>query len=254
MLHAWDWAIADRWAPEWSFGYATLTVYPDPHSETNSVDGYCNHFVSAGTDWATLRGAAGNDFIDNSANILASQIYSHTDTDKWKDLERGIFLFLTSSLGAGNIIDGKFSIYGASKADNLSITPNLNIYVSAPASNTTLAGGDFDSLGAIALCDTAITYAGFSTAGYNDFVLNADGLTNINKTSVSKFGTRNVNYDVSGSTPVWSSNTYSFHNCFGADQAGTSNDPKLVVNYEYPKIIIDAGSYDITGQSAGLLK
>src|SRR3989304_1166225 len=30
MAHSYDWMIADRWTPELSFGFATLTKYPYP--------------------------------------------------------------------------------------------------------------------------------------------------------------------------------------------------------------------------------
>ena len=41
LLHFWDWALLDRikLLDSWSFGFSTLTVYPDAGSGATSVDG-----------------------------------------------------------------------------------------------------------------------------------------------------------------------------------------------------------------------
>jgi hypothetical protein len=161
-------------------------------------------------------------------------IQSSTTTDRWDDLRRIITLFNTSSLGAGATIDSAtLSLYGQSKVDPLLITHDLNIYSSAPASNTALVSADYSTFGSTAF-STAITYAGWSTTAYNVFSLNASGITNINKTGVSKFGARNANYDVAAIAPTWASGQINVTICYSADETGTSNDPKLVVTYTAP--------------------
>src|SRR5207249_11810531 len=76
---------------------------------------------------------------------------------------------------------------------------------------------------------TAITYAGWSTSGYNNFQLNAGGLAAISTTSIAKFGTRDALYDVANSAPPWTPGQASYSVAYYADQAGTSQDPKLTV-------------------------
>ena len=78
-----------------------------------------------------------------------------------------------------------------------------------------------------------ITYANWLTTVYNDFTFNATGIGNINKTGISKFGTRNANYDVANTAPALSSINDRWHYLDGyfADETGTANDPKLVVAY-----------------------
>ena len=212
-----------------SVGNTTSTFYPDAHPETTTVDGsmYVNN---AGTSWGTLRGLTGSVADDTSASDWYARIDSDTTSNQWDIIMRSGFLFDTSAIpDSDSISSATFSLYGVSKVDNLSITPNINVYSFTPASNTALVTGDFANFGTTAYCDTAITYAGFSTSGYNDFVLNATGIAAISKTGVTKLGIRNAAYDAANVAPTWSSGTFSELKGYFADQTGTTNDPKLVV-------------------------
>lgn len=208
----------------------SLTVYPDPHPESTSVDGRVAH---GGTNlsWATIIAESGNTAVDTESDIWAMHFLAGTTTNLWNELTRGIFLFDTSPLTTDAIItEAILSLWGESKFDNLAASPDINIYLSAPASNTALAAGDFDSLGSTPFA-TAITYANFLTAAYNDFTLNGSGISNISLTGVSKFGSRNANYDVAGSLPPWVSGGTARLRIRYADVAGTTNDPKIVITY-----------------------
>ena len=76
----------------------------------------------------------------------------------------------------------------------------------------------------------------WSTSAYNDFTLNATGISNVSKTGVSKFGLRNPEYDVANSAPANPGgavqNTLVCH--YDADRTGTTNDPKLTVVHSEP--------------------
>jgi hypothetical protein len=211
-----------------------LTAYPDPNAETNTVDGEVvqTYASGAGQVWATIKTAGGSAFDDSGASLHAWRTVGDTTSTQWVGLERGIFLFLTSSIGAGQTItSATLSLCGVAKYDD-GLAPTLNIYSSAPASNTVLAAGDFDSLGSTAFCDTAITYADFSTVAYNVFTLNLAGRNAITTDGVSKFGTRDSTYDAGSSTPTWSSEKEARLMVAMAETALTTSDPKLVVNYE----------------------
>src|SRR5439155_8215333 len=159
----------------------------------------------ANQTWLTLVNAAGNTSDDTSAAQVINGYESGTVASTYSNLFPAIFLFDTSSLPDSDVISSStLSLYGQSKADGNSSAPNVNIYSSAPASNTGIANGDYDSLGATAF-STAITYAGWSTSGYNNFQLNASGLAAISTTSIAKFGTRDALYDVANSAPSWTS-------------------------------------------------
>jgi len=229
-LHAWDQVIANPLVPALNVGFDTLTVYPDPDPEVTTVDG-----VVARNDvdetWSTIRAGAGTAKDDITANFYAFLIGSSATSNRWRFLRRCIFLFDTSSIADSAVVtDGTFSLYGINKADNLSVSPDVNVYSTAPASNTALANADYGTFGTTAFA-TAITYAGVSTSGYNDFALNASGIAAIAKAGITKFGTRNANYDAANVAPTWGNTLESWVDAYHADQTGTANDPKLVVTY-----------------------
>jgi len=207
------------------------TYYPDAHAESTSVDGYVAASGSEWT-WAEIIAHAGVGSSDTVAKSEFMMISAWDATDKWEQVLRSIFLFDTSGLDDGATISAAtFSVYGDGKDDGLSVTPDINVYSSDPASNDDLVSGDYDSLGTTAYCDTAITYAGFDTSDYNDFAFNATGLAAISKTGVTKLGLRNASFDVSGTPPTWSAGwAYSRIKGYFAEQ-GTGYKPKLVVTY-----------------------
>lgn len=252
-LHFFDWLIADRFAPSLSFGFNTLTQYPDEDTETNTVDGYMEQRYSTGSgvSWATLISDPGNGSGDADNPGRAMYIAIDTVSSQYTVLIRSIFLFDTSPLGQdATISSAVFSLYGAAAQtwnSMIGTPPDVNVYTSDPASNTAIVDGDFDSIGTTAQCDTAIGYSSWSTAAYNDFSLNATGIGNISLTGVTKFGTRNANYDVSGTPPTWGSDDSCAIGCYFAEQAGTVNDPKLVVAYAFTH----TGSIFGTGHTSG---
>lgn len=219
----------------------SATYYPDANPETTSVDGQArqSYAAAAGVSWATIIAAAGNNAADSSTSDYPTYI-SEDGTgydNKWKALYRCIFLFDTSGLPDTAIISAAvLSLYGIGKNDTgTAIAPNVNLYSSAPASNTAVVGGDFDSLGTTPFCDTPITYANWKTASpyWNDFDLNAAGIAAIDKAGVSKFGTRNANYDVAATAPAWTASGTHRVQAYFSEQ-GTGYKPTLVVTYTLP--------------------
>ena len=228
-MHGWD-KPADVLFPKLSFGLDVLTAYPDPNPETTSVDGYVGR---SGQDavWSTLISGVGDDGIDTSTDAAIISMQGSATLNQYSRIVRSIYLVDTSSIGDPDTIDsGTFSLFGTDKADALIATPDINIYASTPATNTALVAADFGQTGSTTYA-TAITYANWSTSAYNDFTLNATGLSNVSKTSVTKLSARNANYDVANSAPPWVISSISRLNGYFADQAGTTNDPKLVINY-----------------------
>jgi len=230
-FHFWDWSIADRYAPRLSFGFATLTAYPDPNPETTSVDGWVGRDGRDET-WATMIAAAdGDSAVDTETGVSIIWVSGSVTTNQFARLRRGIALFDTSGLGAGATVSAAtLSFFGFEKYDGVPNAPTTNVYSSAPASNTALGVGDYDSLGTTAF-STAVTHANLSESAYVDWALNASGLAAISLTSISKFSLRNANFDVGAVAPAWASGTLFYWKCYFADQAGTTNDPKLVITY-----------------------
>lgn len=228
-------------APQLGYAYTTSTFYPDPDPESATVDGMAFQLYGAGSGvaWATIIAAGGTNADDSSASETIMQIREDTASNTWRVLLRSIFLFDTSAIpDTDTISSATFSIVGTAKTDaGTPITPNIDVYTSAPASNTAIVAGDFDSLGSISQTGSPITYAGFSTSGYNDFAFNATGIGNISKTGVSKFGLRNANYDVAAIAPAWSAGgtDHMFNGKF-AETADTTEDPKFVAVHATPSL------------------
>lgn len=232
LMHRWDTAFADKWAPAYSFGFLTLTAYPDPDPETVTVDGWMQR-GSVDETWATIIAGAGvTAGPSDSLGVGFFRFIASATASQWAFFSRAIFLFDTSALGAGaDISAGVLSLEGTSKLDGNAATPNIDIYTSTPATNTNLVAADFSQLGAVSQA-TPITYANWlTTPAYNDFTLNATGRGNINKTGVTKFGSRNANYDVAASAPPYVASANSNLTGSFADAVGTASDPKLVVTY-----------------------
>ena len=218
------------------------TFYPDAHPEDTSVDGDAFH-QWATISWANLIAGAGTHFeseSDNTSISIYSGDYIPHNLGEWETLRRPIILFDTSSLpDDATIASAVLSLYGYAKSDNKGWAPDINIYASAPASETELAAGDYDSLGSTPFCDDPITYAGWLTSGYNNFILNAAGLAAISKAGITKFGVRNANYDVAAVEPTWADGGTAELNFYTAEK-GTVYRPKLVVVYNASSYPTDA--------------
>jgi len=215
-------------------GNTTSTFYPDADPESTSVDGAVGRAnVPVGT-WEEIRNGAGAYVKDNEIVARIFDFDSSRTTDKWSKIIRGIQLFDTSAISDTDTIDSAtLSFYGETKVDQGSYAADVNVYSSTPASNIALVEGDYGNTGSTAF-STAITFADWSTSGYNNFALNASGLANISKTGVSKFSTRNANYDVANVSPTWRSDAGTHVTAYYADQTGTSQDPKLVMVHSAP--------------------
>jgi hypothetical protein len=209
----------------------TSTFFPDSDPEATSVDGLVQqqYITGSGQSWTIIVNAVGSLFVDNlnfgnSPTIRADTVLNQWDLSAWN-----IYLFDTSSIPDGDTINSAiFSTYSLAKLDPGGITPNLGVYASNPASNTSLAAGDYDSF-ETTLFSGNVTYANVLINAYTDFSFIAAGLAAIDKTGVSKFGLLNSSYFIADSSPVWSSGDRYLIGSRFSEQAGTSQDPKLVV-------------------------
>lgn len=212
---------------------ATLTVFPDANPESTTVDGLVqeSHFVGSGLTWASIRIAAGTSASDISTSPSLGFICDNV-SGKFTTLRRAIFLFDTSALtSAANITSAVLSLYINAKADTNSYAPTIDIYTSTPASNTALIGTDFAQVGSTSQTGAPKSYASLITSAYNDFTLDATGISNVSKTGISKFGARERKYDADNTTPAWATGASTTINWASADTAGTTQDPKLVITY-----------------------
>ncbi|OGH05819.1 MAG: hypothetical protein A2W22_00485 [Candidatus Levybacteria bacterium RBG_16_35_11] len=192
----------------------------------SSMDGYVGYDTTA-ISWNTLTAGSGN-WSNSNGTDYGIVIGSDSSAGNWTTLSRIITLFDTSAIIDTDTITNATAYFwgGSTKADPAGWTPDINLYTSTPASDTTLVNADYAQIGAIAK-STAISYANWSTSSYNSFVLNDFSV--ISKNGITKLGLRNSNYDVADISPTWSASQIARLYIYFSEQAGTTNDPYLSI-------------------------
>lgn len=204
-----------------TIGHTVSTFYPDANPETSSVDGYTYDSGSGG--YASVHD---NTTADDATDTGTSQTLRNNFTGGTSyEILRMIFVFNTASIPDSDTINSATLSLYPSAAGSTANSDSVVIVSSAPASNTALATGDYDSYGTTAFA-TAIAMGSWSTGAYKNFALNASGISQISKTATSPFGAR-TEKDRANTTPTGSNTA----GVYFAEQAGTSNDPKLVVDH-----------------------
>lgn len=231
-LHFWDWLFADRYYPELSFEFDTLTAYPAAGA-VSPCDGYV---VRSGVNetFTGIRSGAGTSAVNSISDFITS-LYGSTTSNQYERIRRAIYMFDTSSTPDEAVIrTGVFSIFGTGKVNTLSLSDShggCGIGSVNPAATNDLVAADYNiaNWGSDRYA-TDIGYAAWSITSYNDFTFNATGIAAISKTGITKIGARSA-VDIDNGTPNWvSSGQYRLQGDY-ADQTGTSQDPKLVVTY-----------------------
>ncbi|OGT23553.1 MAG: hypothetical protein A2W47_04570 [Gammaproteobacteria bacterium RIFCSPHIGHO2_12_38_15] len=209
--------------------YATISnFYPDPNPETTTVDGRA--FQAVTDTWANLVAGAGTTAGDSDAATDAPVGNSEVAANTWGIIIRGFFLFDTSTIpDTDSITAADFVIDVNLKDDQNTSWDSASVIVSsAPASNTAIVAGDYDSRGTTAFSATKLLAN--VVVGSNTWAFNSTGLTNISKTGVSKFAFV-WDDDRSNTTPPWEASKNNQINLDFADTADTTTDPKFVVTY-----------------------
>ena len=183
-------------------GDTLLTVYPDAHVESTSVDGYVR--MESEDTYANLKAAAGDGYNSSLTNGNVIRAQSTSTASKFDRLHRSILCFDCSALPPGAVVDeARLGLYVTNKLNDLAWSntdAGMALVSAAPASNVALAAGDFDSLGSTRFAPD-IPYSSITAAAYNYFQLNASGLAAI-VDGVSKFGVRHV-ADLDTASPGW---------------------------------------------------
>lgn len=211
-------------------GASPETFYPDAHEENTSVDGQVRRKDVGGLTWESIHDDAGTAADPSDASANTALIHADANQDKWDWLDRSIFLFDTSGLPDVCTITGAvLSIYSVNKWNRLGVASTFGIFSSNPNTNTNLITSDYGVLGTT-LYSATIAYADIAEGDYNGFTLNDLGKVAISKTSISKFGEREVVYDAGDTEPPWASSDNTGHDGYFAEQ-GNGFKPKLVVTY-----------------------
>jgi hypothetical protein len=167
--------------------YGTVSTFYT--GETGSGDGAAQQ--SADSNWATMRGAAGDGSNDTAASRPVFIQFFTGST--WSGFGRLIFVWNTATLPDGDTVDSaviNFTVASGPLFVN-DFNDSISLVVSAPASDTAVANGDYDSLGTTVLApNIAVSAIPHDDVTDTTYTLNAAGLANISLTAASKFGLR----------------------------------------------------------------
>lgn len=231
VAHCWDWLVADRFVPEWSFGLLTLTVRPNYDGEpgATSCDGYVAR-LGVDETFADIIANAGT-HAATTGQTLYTYLKCSTTIDQFTSCFRNNILFDTSSLGAtATLLAAKIQLRTTSTETTIG-EMGITIVESTSASNTVLVAADYSRIGSTAFCSKV--YADISSLEFHDYVLNSNGVNNVNKIGISKYcliSTWDFNATFDGS---WISEGISRIDVYSSDVTGEINDPRLVITYTY---------------------
>lgn len=222
--------------PVLNIGCTVSTFLPDPNPETTSVDGLVQQY-NGGTSgtWATFQGGSGSSADDTATNEWPILIQSGTTTTNFRAIRRGVYLFDSSSIDDTDEISGAdFGLYVTAFANSASFdTSYLDTYVvtSAPASNTALVAGDYDSLGSTSL--GTYSWGSLTTGTYNTTTMTDTSV--ISLTGVTKLGYRfKADADNTDPSPGASTVQNTYVGADFAEATGTSTSPVLTVTHAAP--------------------
>jgi hypothetical protein len=175
----------------------------------------------------------------------------------WVAMGKPQHKFDTSALTAGALISAAvFSVWGTSKdtpsatvehpsGNNRTDHLDINIVNATSAGDAGLAVADYDAANwSHTRLATEMTNANFTTGAYNDFTLNVAGIAAINKTGNTSLGAMTkIDFETWGPFDHSAGDTIIKYNIYYADQAGTANDPKLVITYTNVGTNVDTANY-----------
>lgn len=223
-------------------GRTTSTFYPDAGSGGTTVDGPIRWTKGTHPTFATMHDdtTASTVAVSLTPTVFSNfQAYGFTSSDEWLSLARSAFTFDTSSLSGATISAVTFSVYGTNKSDagvtGWDAKLASNVCGITLAANNDLAVGDYDGVATTRFVDSDLSYASFDAAGYNDYSFNASGIAAVDTEGITALSVRSAP-DIDGSGyPAHPGNIGVNPNGFlvgsYADETGTTQDPKLVVEH-----------------------
>jgi len=247
VLHVMDYLIQSTLMPDFSFGFDTLTVYPDANPESTTVDGY---LFNNGSAMSTVRNASSGSTKDDSSTYMVS--LARYNSNEYQ-IYRIITYFNTSSIVSGSTLSSAVyslcPMYDGTSSNGDRVYPVVSS--TGIASNTAIALADYAYSKICTTVNIASALMTSLVAGtYSNISIYISYLSNfITKAGITKMGMM-AGYDINNTSPTVSDNYACFYT---ADYTGTSYDPKLVVTYTLP-IIYMAGNIASTSTITGKLE
>ncbi len=239
-------------------GNTTSTFYPDADPESTSCDGGVDYLNEP--SYATAHGSSAGTAASSSDIMLGDSVGGLFGPTCGKGFSgwricRSFVLFDTSSIPDSDTIDSAtLNIYVAWKENRLNTGNDYIVAVqSSPASNTNIVLDDYDQCGAVdnpIQGSNQIDISAITESAYNALTLNSTGLGWISKTGITKFGLREGD-ELTSTEPPFGIDQRNGVNPYSADQAGTTQDPKLVVVHSVPTLTDKLVSYWKLDESSG---
>jgi RHS repeat-associated protein len=227
---------------EGKVGNTTSTYYPASGYLNSPVDGPVQNAGSSGVSWSTVRSSSSGNWTgpDSSSGSMI-KVTGHQSENQYA-IVRSFFLFDTASLPDTDVISSAtLSVYmhARSTSQPLATTSDHSLVVlqSSPAANNNLVNDDYDQVGSINSptegSDRYHIDDDFTMNQYNNISLNGTGIGWISKTGITKLGSRHT-ADVDNVQPTQQNGAWSGINIYFADQTGTTQDPKLIIQHTFP--------------------
>lgn len=153
-----------------------------------------------------LRNATGDLVTNNEANyIYGGRTASTTTAEVFDTHYRGLVTFTNSTLNSSCVISAAtLSVYGAAKGAQNG-EADFNLIDVTPINSAVYVAGDYKQTTYTRLAEN-ISYASFSTSGYNTFTLNSAGLAAINTMGNSTFMfTHSADTNITNLSLTWAS-------------------------------------------------
>lgn len=213
------------------FSDTTTTVYPDPDTETTTCDGRVRYAAPA--SWATAQNTTTGQaaFDDQALNYC----YCGKNGSSGWFIARTFQGFDTSPVGADTVSSAVLDIYAITLyQDGTDSNRNIAMVQASPASNTSLAVGDYDACGDAVDNPTVgsniLEVSSMSSSAYNSLTADATGRGWINGSGVTNLGLRQ-GADRTDTEPSIGASESTGCTYNAAETSGTSTDPRLTVTH-----------------------
>lgn len=210
-------------------GKTTYTFYPQAGSGSTTVDGQINdNNAGVASNWATFRNGGGDSAFTNLTTAPAAYLRSTGATNEYNLMVRSFYTFDTSSIPDGDTVSSAtLSLYCTAVANTSSFGGlSVGIATWTLAANNNLAVADYAITNIGTQVTAAKAFTTYTTSAYNDHALTNTSV--INKTGVTAFASLTT-AEINNSAPTWTSSLTSSITVSTADETGTTQDPKLVV-------------------------
>lgn len=203
-------------------GNTTTTVFAD--ASDGRITGPTN------ATWATAR----NSTTGTVFNAIAGP-FGHPEVNiegGGYQVRRAFFAYDVSGISSGDTVSSTtFSVFVDSvNNDDDDGNDYLRVTESTQANGNALASEDFDNYNTTAFASD-VDIGSIGTGAYLDFTLNAAGISLVQSKIGSTYAMFCIRegHDVADDAITGPANKYSNANLYNSEQAGTTNDPKLVV-------------------------